>query len=214
MLGLVIGLASPALAYGAIVHYSCVAQGYYGSAKLVGYGTQARLYIYPKQSPQDGDWVNSIYGGNMYGAFYEAGWYWAPNVSLTPWVFTHLYDGVTHSERLKTTSLAPGTRHYFRVANNAVDFTYRAYVDGQLIDTWYNTTIRSSYPCVGSERYDTRDYNKGQLQYVSYLHTVSPETWVYWADAAINNDTDPNYHPYFNYLDRSDHYIYVDDHQN
>lgn len=204
-------LASAAPAYA--VHYSCIAQAYNGATKTVGYGTEAKLYIYPKQSPQDGDWVNSIYAGNMYGAFYEAGWYWGPNVYGTPQVFTHLYDGITHYERLKTTSLTPGTRHYFRVANNRVDFTYRAYVDGQIIDTWTNTTIRSSYPCVGAERYNTLDYNKGQFQYVAYLHK-SANLWAYWQDGANNNHTDPVYRPYYNYLDRPDHYVHVDDHQN
>jgi hypothetical protein len=73
------------------------------------------------------------------------------------------------------------------------------------------TSCRAS---VTSERYDTADYNKGAWRYVQLL--TSSYTWAYWPHAArlSFSNADPTYNFYYNYVDRSDHYVYCDDHQN
>ena len=216
LLAVAILLAASGVAQAATGHYSCVGQAYNGSTKQVGYGTKAKMYVYPKQSPQDGDWVNSIYAGNMYGKFYEAGWFWWPGASAAtgPQGFAHYFNGLFHSERWFAPP-APGTRPVFAITNTGGSDTWRTYVDGVSRDIWFSTDIRSCYPCVGAERYDTLDYNKGQFLYTSYLaRNGDAYNWAYWVDGGVNNDTDPNSNVYFNYLDRFDHYVYVDDHQN
>lgn len=218
VLTLLLGTIVPAAA-GTPVWYGVVGQSRNtDGTKTVGYGTKANVWIYTKQSPQDGDWVNSLYAGTAAGSFYEAGWIWFPGSVAQPVAFTHFYDsriGYHYPDRWLAATLTPGTRVTFEISNMGGGDTWYTYISGVRKDVWTSTGIKSSYPCVGSERYNTADYSKGSFTYAQYLKKLTTGYgWNYWPGAMTNNDTDPVSNFYANYVSRSDHYVYVDDHQN
>jgi hypothetical protein len=188
---------------------------------VVSYGGQADSYVYPEQSPQDGDWVNSLYARQYDGDFFEAGWYWTPGGSTPVWFTVLRKNGVTQNEeRFTVSGVTPGTRYKITVRRSVADptETYEVYVNNGIKRTKPYTGITSSIPCVGAERYETRDYNKGSWTYVQHFKKLSSGAyqWQYWPGAAVTSasNQDPTYKFWNNKVGASNHYVYVDDHQN
>lgn len=150
---------------------------------ILAYGVQGNSYMYPKQNPQDSDWVNSLYARQDDGDFFEAGWYWKPTSTRRIWFSKLRQSGVNYSERWFTVSGRPdGTRATIQIRRSgASGDTYLVLVDGNLKITQFSTGITSCRASVGAERYDTRDYNKGSWTYIQYLN--SSNSWVYWPHA-------------------------------
>lgn len=217
---LVVTIVCPSSAHAYQVQYGVVGRCVNDNGTdIISYGTSGNHYIYPKQVPQDGDWVNSVYAGTYSGNFYEAGWFWEP-ASASPVLFHHLYRVATdrHYEERLVGTVTPGTRATIAIRRSVAvgGDAYEVYVNGAYKDTWLDTDVTSCLPCVGAERLDTLDYNKGSWTYVKHFAKVGTSTysWTYWPNARSNNDNDPQYAFYWNYVDRSDHYVYVDDNLN
>lgn len=186
---------------------------------LFAYGVNARSRMYAKQSPQDGDWVNSLYARKDDGDFVEAGWYWTPGGSTRTWFSWCYKAGYYVPEDILTNVPVYATDTWPGVAvrrNNPNSDRYDIYIDGVLRDYWTGTGMTSCRASVTSERYDTLDHNKGAWTYALYLN--KSYTWVYWPHAARLDfgvaRTDPNYRLYTNYIDASNHLVYCDDHMN
>lgn len=186
-----------------------------GTSQILAYGVQASSLMYPKPLNHTGDWVNSVYARQDDGDFYEAGWYWRPTLSRRQWFATLRKAGVTYAEEpLSVPDKPSGTRAAIQVRRWGTSDTYRVFVDGLLVHEEYLTGITSCRASVGSERYFTEDTNRGSWTYVKWMN--SSQVWSYWPNALrfVGEKHDPEYLFYTNYLDRSDHYVYCDDHQN
>ena len=70
----------------AVTAYAAGGVATYDSGGLIlAYGVRCNSRMYPKQSPQDHDWVNSLYARQDDGDFLEAGWYWTPTSTNRIW---------------------------------------------------------------------------------------------------------------------------------
>lgn len=223
MLSLVMLVSTPIVADASPAHYAAVGQGVRNDGTwMTGYGVYCNTYMYPKQSSQDGDWVNSLYAGQWDKDFFEAGWYWRASDGQRIWFTAFVNGGQWYGETtFNGGSYSNGTwipiqirRHLDGTDNDDWD----VYVNGTLRYTRYNTGTKSSYPQVGSERMDTLDYNKGSWKYVRYWIKLSAwdYSWGWWPDADQRYDLvmDPDYWFYRNRVDDANHWVYVDDHQN
>ncbi|MHB8706855.1 MAG: hypothetical protein ACYC77_10110 [Coriobacteriia bacterium] len=184
-------------------------------SQLLAYGVQGNSLMYPKPTDHLRDWVNSLYARQDDGDFFEAGWYWRPTLAERKWFSQLRQYGVMYPEvSLNVGYKAPGTRAIIQVRRWGTSDTYRVYVDGVLVREEYLTGITSCRAAAGSERYDTEDTNRGSWTYIKWMN--SSQVWSYWPNALryIGAGHDPVYLFYNNYIDRSDHYVYCDDHQN
>jgi hypothetical protein len=194
----------------------------YGNQYLA-YGSSGASYMYPKQSPQDDDWVNSIYTRRDDGSWVEAGWYWKPGGTSRVW-FTQAFsvDFGLMGERYFTVANAPnGSRPVVTVRRFSTTADYHAvWVDNVLKYQWTLLPFRitSCRADVGAERYSLSDSNRGSWMYAKAAR--ADLSWGYWQGAGATYPVgggaqpDPSYFFFNNYVDRSDHFVYVDDHQN
>ena len=203
----------------AVTAYAAGGVATYDSGGLIlAYGVRCNSRMYPKQSPQDHDWVNSLYARQDDGDFLEAGWYWTPTSTNRIWFSVLQQRGYMYPEHLiEGVPLFPDNS-WPRVAlqqRTSGSETYDIYIEGVWRCAWFYTDITSCRASVTSERYTSYDYNKGAWTYSELL--TSSRTWTYWPHAARITtfaNPDPLYRFYSNYIDRFDHYVYCDDHQN
>jgi len=187
---------------------------------IVSYGVKADSYVYPKQSPQDDDWVNSLYARQYDGDFFEAGWYWTKTGSTPVWFAQLRKNGFYQPEQhFYVSGVVPGQRKTIAVCKSTGNSdSYYVYVDNGIKFIQYSSGITSSIPCVGTERYDTLDYNKGSWTYVRHFQKIGTSSfqWQYWPSAGVTpvSNQDPSYRFYTNRVNESNHWVYCDDHQN
>ena len=193
---------------------------YDGGGMYLAQGVYARSRMYPKQSPQDGDWVNSVLAKKDTGDFVEAGWYWEPDKTTRTW-FTANKVGTWYHEYVIEDVPVFATNSWVGIhvrRDNTYNDRYNIYIDGEPMTWWVYTGMTSCRANVSCERYNTSDANSGAWLYAQVMRLNNGKfEWVYWPHAAPVSTflyEDPYYDFYSNYVDRSDHYVYCDDHQN
>mgnify|MGYP005855229825 CR=1 FL=1 len=160
------GLGSlPASAATSPYHYAAggVATNDNGSLYLA-WGVSGASRMYPKQSPQVHDWVNSVYARQDDGDFLEAGWYWTPAGTSRVWFSVLQWRGYLLPQHLIPNVPAFADNTWPRITvrqRSAGNDEYDIYIDGVLRYQWENTDITSCRASVTSERYSPSDYNKG-----------------------------------------------------
>lgn len=215
-------LAQPGLAAAVAINPPWVTGGvatYDGGGLYLAQGVYARSRMYPKQASQDGDWVNSVLAKKDTGDFVEAGWYWEPDKSIRTWFSANKVGTWYHEEPLlNIPNFATNSWVGIHVRrDNIYNDRYNIYVDGEPVLWWVYTGMTSCRANVSCERYDTADTNQGAWLYAQVLRLNGNKLeWVYFPNATRASFLyeDPYYDFYANYVDRSDHYVYCDDHQN
>lgn len=193
---------------------------YDGGGQVLAYGVQANSYLYPKQTSQDDDWVNSLYARQDDGDFFEAGWYWASGATRRTWFSKLRRNGISYGETwFPVSDQAAGGWPTIQIRRSGTSGdTYLVYVAGVLRTTEYSTGMTSCRASVGAERFDTLDYNKGSWTYIKYLS--GSNVWAYWPNAlhyvggAGMVPSDSGFPFWSNHIDHYDHHVYCDDHQN
>jgi hypothetical protein len=183
------------------------------------YGSAAKLYVYPAQSPQYGEWVNSIYVGGLHGDFVEAGWLrntlTGPPILMTNWKNVN----GTYHERHPAATLTNGTWVTVTIKNfNYTGDTWEIFLNGTKVDTFKLTSIYFGASDCATERYDTLAQNYGAWTYLQYLPHISGQgyIWTYWPYANYNASTNDSatWKLWTEQLGNSNHKVYVSDHQN
>lgn len=199
-----------------VLGQACKADG----SLIAEYGTAGKSYLYPEPSPLYGNhWVNSLYANTAIGNDFEAGWYWDKASGTRVWFWNCWKNGVDYE------GVISGVPNWS--SGSWIPIAIERLKDGTNNDTWEvylsgtdycgvtSTGVTSSYPQVGAEIHDTSDTAKGSWQNVQYMHkdSLTSYTWYYWPNAFEQNVNDPSSHFYTNHLQGSNHWVYVDTHQ-